>query len=205
MSDMEGLDKELDSAIESVIDDSETALSEYDNAKQADSQDPNEQSGDAGADQRVDELYQWAQQQNQQHELEKHNQQFERDLSDSISFLTHSLKENIEHANLPEKWIRGWFEQEAQADPRLKFAWDHRYENPDGYQAALRRASRELVKEAKEMPDPDATSDRELVASAVKAASSTHPAQEDDFNESKVRKMGLKDMYSRWPELVKDF
>lgn len=207
--------EELDTEISRQMDDSDAAMSEYDNANQTDAEQPTSQQPndehmpdrwekDASLDPRVDELYHWAQQQNEQRELEKHNQQFERDLNDSISYLTQTLKESIEHANLPEKWIRGWFEQEAQADPRLKFAWEHRHENPNGYQSALRRASRELVKEAKEMPDPDATADRELVASAVKAASSRQHVEED-FNESQVRKMGLNDMYSRWPELAKDF
>jgi len=61
-------------------------------------------------------------------------------------------------------------DNEYHVDDRLRFAFDHRYENPAGYERALSRAVKGMGKEISTIPDAEATATREDLVAAVMSA-----------------------------------
>ena len=76
--------------------------------------------------------------------------------------------EGLDH--LPEDYGRRWLIAQASLDPELHHDWHNRYESADDMrrcQNTLRRTLRKLREEAKRMPDPEASADRNAVAASI--------------------------------------
>ena len=76
--------------------------------------------------------------------------------------------EGIDH--LPKDYGRRWLIAQASLDPELQRDWHNRYESADDMrrcQNTLRRTLNKLREEAKRMPDPEATADRNAVAASI--------------------------------------
>lgn len=85
--------------------------------------------------------------------------------------------------DLSDRVVRGALEAYAHENPKFAQAFMHRSRNPEAWTKALRAVAKELKADFSPV-DRDATSDRESLASAVRAASTPAQRQDDapDFN-----------------------
>lgn len=67
--------------------------------------------------------------------------------------------------------VRGFVLAQATENPFLHQAWNERHQNPAVYNAAVKQLSKAFATWANSRPDPDLTSDRDMVAAAVRGAS----------------------------------
>ena len=74
-----------------------------------------------------------------------------------------------------DKLVKGWINEQAIDDPRLATAWQQRYANPKQYQKVVDQLSQKFAKKYGKMHDREATENREVVAAAVRGASTKAP------------------------------
>jgi hypothetical protein len=93
------------------------------------------------------------------------------------------VKEGLEKCSasdipVTEDFVKRCMVAEAQLDPQLRVAFDQRYRSPQHGKHAdklVEKAMQRLLKSASSQPDPQATADHQLVAAAVRNASSNRP------------------------------
>jgi hypothetical protein len=70
-----------------------------------------------------------------------------------------------------DEMVEAWIDAEARKDVRLQRAWMERDANPQAFQRIAKELGREFAKRASKKPDANLTEDREVVAAAVRGAS----------------------------------
>lgn len=68
-----------------------------------------------------------------------------------------------------------WLDGQAKRNPGLQNAWANRHQNPKGFKKVVDVLARDFQKKFAKMPDRGATEDREMVAAAVRGASTKAP------------------------------
>ncbi|MCA1546441.1 hypothetical protein I6F36_06430 [Bradyrhizobium sp. BRP19] len=92
-----------------------------------------------------------------------------------------SMLEDFPHVGDAAEFARRWLLSEAQLDPALYEAWQHRRDSKEHWQhaeRALARACKKMIKEVARFPDPELSADRALVASVMRGGSGKPPPAE---------------------------
>lgn len=78
---------------------------------------------------------------------------------------------------VPERFAKGWIDQVAREKPQVAQAFLNKHNNPDAWSKIERTLAKEFAKEMKQFTsiDPQVTEDREIVAAAVRGASTKAP------------------------------
>lgn len=71
--------------------------------------------------------------------------------------------------------VEAWLDAQARQDPRLQNAWLNRHSNPKAFEKVVEGLGRNFSKKYGNLPDKAATEDREVVAAAVRGASTKAP------------------------------
>lgn len=99
--------------------------------------------------------------------------QFDADVGEAVKVVRGDMPADT----ASDRLIRAWLDALAEDDPRLRSAWVSRKENPAGFKKVLETLSREFRKEFARKPDQNITEDTEIVAAAVKGASTKAPEE----------------------------
>lgn len=86
------------------------------------------------------------------------------------------MKEIAPH--IPEDYSETWIRNQVQLDPDLALAWSTRHDGEAQHREFRRKVNRALDKFGKylrSLPDPEATTDRAILAAAVRGASGAPP------------------------------
>lgn len=150
-------------------DDLDKALSEFDEQQpkpvtQATSTQPEQKAG-ATNDQRAQE----APHNGRLSAIEKRF--FKQDMDATIKQVRGDMDPDLFDDSLVEAWING----EAKKDQRLATAWVNRDSNPAAFKKVVETLGRNFAKKYAKLPDAKATEDREIVAAAVRGASTKAP------------------------------
>lgn len=97
--------------------------------------------------------------------------EFRSDMNSAIKQVRGELSAEI----LDDGFVEAYIDGQARGDPRLAKAWSERHANPQQYDKVLTSMGRNLAKKFANMPDAQATEDREAVTAAVSGASKQAP------------------------------
>lgn len=97
---------------------------------------------------------------------EEIKQQTANDIKSAVSVIS----EELEGLNLPERLIRGALYDKAENDPRFLQAWTNRSQDPKTFNKILKSFAKEVKGDFDNVPDRQATEDREALAAAVRSA-----------------------------------
>lgn len=154
-------------------DDLDALLAEYDNANKP-VEEPKPQTD-------IKELVSYVQQERE----EKVQAQLKEDVNGAVSTVKESLPDLP--VKLSDRVVRGFLEGLASEDKRFTQAFENRHSNPKGWNSVLKSAAKELAKEFD--VDPEATSSRESVVSAVKSASTKQVQESPELSAGTVKNM----------------
>lgn len=102
---------------------------------------------------------------------EQNAQTFKRDMKQTVADVRGDLDPNI----FDEPLVQAWIDVQAQNDPRLAQAWVNRHAEPKKFEAVKAALGKNFAKKFSKMPDKQVTEDREIVAAAVRGASTRAP------------------------------
>ena len=102
------------------------------------------------------------------------NFQFKQDMGSLVKNVRGELDSEIFDDETVEAWIDG----RARRDPRLQQAWLQRKSNPAAFERIAGELGKQFTKKFGKLPDKNATEDREVVAAAVRGASTKAPAEQ---------------------------
>ena len=85
-----------------------------------------------------------------------------------------------------DEMVEAWIDARARRDPRLATAWLEREANPQAFQKIASELGKEFAKRASKRPDPNLTEDREVVAAAVRGASTNRAPETPPPNFSQM-------------------
>jgi hypothetical protein len=122
--------------------------------------------------------------QEQRHQQEQQRQE-KADFEETVEAASDML-EGLSHLGDHKEYAKRWLLAEAQLNPQLLEAWQHRRDSPEHQRHAvstLKRAFKQMQKSAARMPDPEATEDRAAVTAAVRGSSrSPQPERAPDYS-----------------------
>lgn len=97
---------------------------------------------------------------------------FKEDLDKAVANITGDMK-------VPKRVATGWLDQMAREDPRIGQAFLNKEANPSAWSRIERTLAKEFSKEMKQFTsiDHQVTEDREIVAAAVRGASTAAPEE----------------------------
>ena len=157
--------------------DLDTLLSQWDESAGQDSKESTESaSGDATDSDEAKEILA---------DLKREREELWRERTNKeINEIVSNLKEDLP-TPLPDRFLKGELYRLADEDPRFMNAFQNRRTNPDRWNKTVKALKKEIAQELQGV-DQSTTADREAVASAVRSASKTPPAEkeltEDDIN-----------------------
>ena len=93
------------------------------------------------------------------------------DMQDTIKAIRGELDEEVFDDDL----IEGWLDKQAQKDPRLTRAWANRHNDPKAFDKVKASLGQAFSQKFANMPNKEATEDREAVAAAVRGTSTKTP------------------------------
>lgn len=74
-----------------------------------------------------------------------------------------------------DRLVEAWLNVRATEDPRIANAWVNRHNSPQAFEKIVAHLGREFQKKYGNLPDKQATEDREAVTAAVRGASTKAP------------------------------
>ena len=111
------------------------------------------------------------------HQQQLHQQQERADFAEVLSEGA-SWLEDLPSVGDPQAAAQRWILSEAQLDPRLADAWEHRRDSKEHQQYAVRLINKAFSKMRSELahrPDPELTADKWAVAAFMRGGSKTPP------------------------------
>lgn len=116
-----------------------------------------------------------------------------------------SMLEDFPHVGDPSEFAKRFLLSEAQLNPDLYDAWQHRRESKEHWQRAeraLARACRKMLGEVKRMPDPELSADRALVTAMMRGGSGKPPPADDAAYARRVSSMNDADFQAEADRLM---
>jgi len=104
-------------------------------------------------------------------DTEAANRQFEADMKSAVD----KVRGEMPSDKFTDGMVRGWLDERAVEDERLKRAWVNRHASPAAFERVLAELGRNFAKNFSSDVDAGATEDRDAVAAAVRGASTTPP------------------------------
>lgn len=101
----------------------------------------------------------------------EHKREFQADMDRTVK----SVQGEIALPFVTPKFVESWIDAEAREDPRLAKAWRDRADNPKQFDQVVQALGKKFAKQFTGLPDANATEDRNLVAAAVRGASTKAP------------------------------
>lgn len=98
-------------------------------------------------------------------------QTFKRDMKATVA----DVRGDLDPAIFDDQIVQAWIDVQAQNDPRLAQAWVNRHADPKKFEAVKGALGKSFAKKFSKMPDKQVTEDREIVAAAVRGASTRAP------------------------------
>jgi hypothetical protein len=143
-------------------DEFEAALAEFDSAIEDQAQATPEPGGGPSNDEVLRELQEVKQRLTQ------------REYQDAMGNLVESVRGDL---GVPDNWVRGWINAEAESNPKLQRAWDNQRTDPAGFKRVVAALGKKFAKEYEGVTaiDANATADREAVTQAVRGSSNKAP------------------------------
>lgn len=148
----------------------EQALAEFDSGIQEDS------SGETQSEQKTDPDLSTIAKKLEDWEKREAQQSFRQDMDATVS----AVRGGIDSSFMEDWEIESWVDGMARNDPRISTAWAQRHANPKKWQAVQKELGNKLQKKFADLPDRNATEDREAVAAAVRGQSTRTPDSEPE-------------------------
>lgn len=148
----------------------EQALAEFDSevAKDGSDSTQSEQKTDPDLSTIAKKLEDW--------ERREAQQSFRKDMDETVA----AIRGDIDSSFMEDWELESWVDGMARNDPRISAAWAQRNTNPKKWQAVQKELSNKLQKKFADLPDRNATEDREAVAAAVRGQSNRTPDSEPE-------------------------
>lgn len=86
-----------------------------------------------------------------------------------------AVRGDLDPARYDDRIVEAWLNVRATEDPRIANAWLSRHSNPQAFEKVVAHLGREFAKQYGNLPDRQATEDREAVTAAVRGASTKAP------------------------------
>lgn len=103
----------------------------------------------------------------------------QKEVQSSIEGAVKTVKE-VGGINASDRIVRGLIKDMADENPAIQKAFANRQSDPNSWNRMLKGMAKELAKEFE--TDPSTSNDRQVVASAVRSASTAKPAPEEKVN-----------------------
>lgn len=99
---------------------------------------------------------------------------FKAQITDAVKAVRGDIPDDV----VDDEMVEAWLDARARKDPRLAQAWLAKANNPRQWQRIQSELGREFKKKFDKMPDKALTEDREVVAAAVRGASTRAPSEQ---------------------------
>ena len=86
-----------------------------------------------------------------------------------------AIRGDLDPEVFDDVFVEAWLNAQATTDPRLATAWTNRQNNPKQFAKVKAELGRNFSKKFTSLPNKEATDDREVVAAAVRGASTKAP------------------------------
>jgi len=160
---------ETEEAGAQVEDELEKLLSEYDASETGASE--TEKPVDSGKATTVEDRLERIDQRLERNERRTEETNFRKDMDVAVKTVRGDLPGDL----FDDTFMESWLDAQARQDPRIAQVWADRAQNPKRFDQVLTGLSRNFAKKFSNLPDAQATEDKEAVAAAVSGASKKAP------------------------------
>lgn len=98
-------------------------------------------------------------------------QEFQKDMGEVVSNIRGDLPNDV----FDDAFVEAWIDAQARRDPRLQNAWVNRRNDPKRFGKVVNELGKQFGKKFSDLPDKNATEDREAVTQAVRGATQKSP------------------------------
>lgn len=180
------LDTEVKNGAQDDGDELESLLSQFDDEDEGDKSSgkppkakatPVEKSSPEPKQEKTGDLYGLVQNlidRDNEREQSRIRERFDADMKETVK----SVRGDVSPKLASDRFVRAWIDSLAEENPKLAKAWVKRNEEPKAFARVVAGLAKEFAKEFVNRPDPKLSEDKDLVAAAVRGASTKAPEGE---------------------------